>query len=190
MVRRTCMSSSSVRLAALALAFAATPALACSEDEGFLFTCEAGSPERVLAICGKAEDAGEGEGLKWLTARVVYTSENGEDLSYPADPAAGPGSLYFSHVFRNDLYEANVRFENGGATYRLAFRDQPESASAEDINGPDAWLEMVKDAATTEIARCSERPSAFFDQMRQTLACDQQNPHGAQGCSDTPPNLK
>ncbi len=188
MARRTCMSSSSARLAALALALSATPAMACTEDEGFLFTCEAGSTERILMICGKAEDVGEG--LKWLTARVVYRSENGEELSYPADPSMGPASLYFSHVFRNGFYEANVRFEKDGASHRLAFRDAPDSANPDEAYGPDAWLEVTKDGATSELAHCSERPLAYFDQMRMTLACDEQNPHGAAGCSDSPPNIK
>lgn len=182
------MSSSSARLATLLLALAATPAIACTEEEGFLFTCEAGSPERVLTICALSED--DGAGLRWRSARVVYNTEKGEELSYPADPATGFTSLFFSHLFRNDLYEANVRFEKDGATYRLSFRDSPESTVADEVTGPDAWLEMVKDGQTTEVARCSERPSAYFDQMRQLFACDEQNPHGAQGCSNTPPNVK
>ena len=182
------MSSLSARLAALALVFAASPAFACEEDEGFMFSCEAGSPERAIAICGKSEDTGEG--LKWTTARIVYSATGGEQQSYPADPAAGPASLYFSHVFRNDLYEANVRFEKDGGSFRLAFRDKPESATPDDLTGPEAWLELTRDGTTTEIARCSEPPVAYFDQMRVTFACDHQNPHGAPGCSNTPPNIK
>lgn len=188
MARRTCMSSLSARLAILLLALAASPAMACTEEEGFLFTCEAGSPERALTICALSED--DGEGLRWRSARLVYSSENGEEISYPADPASGAASLFFSHVFRNDLYEANVRFEKDGATYRLAFRDVAESTVPDEVTGPDAWLEMTRDGQTTEVARCSERPLGYFDQMRQYFACDEQNPHGAQGCSNTPPNVK
>jgi hypothetical protein len=176
------MSLSFARLAALALVFAATPALACEEDEGFIFSCEAGAPDRAIAICGKSEDTGDG--LKWTTARIVFTPQGGEQQSYPADPAMGPASFYFSHVFRNDFYEANVRFEKDGASFRLAFRDVSEGST------PAAWLEMTKDGVTAEVARCSEQPFAYFDQMRVTFACDQQNSHGAAGCSNTPPNLK
>lgn len=182
MARRTCMFSLCARISALALVLAATPVFACEEDEGFMFSCEAGAPGRTIAICGKSEDSGEG--LKWTTARIVFTPQDGQGQSFPADPLAGPALLYFSHVFRNDLYEANVRFEKDGGSYRLAFRDAPEGST------PAAWLEMTKDGVTTEIARCSEPPVAYFDQMRVTFACDQQNPHGAPGCSNTPPNIK
>ncbi len=182
MARRTCMCSSFARLAALALMFAASPAFACEEDEGFMFSCAAGAPERTIAICGKSEDTGEG--LRWTTARIVFTPQGGEPQSYPTDPAMGASALYFSHVFRNGLYEANVRFEKDGGSYRLAFRDGPEGST------PAAWLEMTKDGTTTEIARCSEEPIAYFDQMRLNFTCDQQNPHGAAGCSNTPPNIK
>ena len=182
MARRTCMSSLCARISALALVLAATPALACDEDEGFLFSCETGTPDQPIAICGKSEDSGEG--LKWTTARIVFTPQEGQVQSFPADPSTGPASLYFSHVFHNDLYEANVRFEKDGGSYRLAFRDAPEGST------PAAWLETTKGGATTEIARCSEAPIAYFYQMRLTFACDLQNPHGAPGCSNTPPNIK
>ena len=34
---------------------------------------------------------------------------------------------------------------------------------------------------------CGERPTMFPDYLRRALACDPENPIGAAGCAETPP---
>ena len=55
---------------------------------------------------------------------------------------------------------------------------------------PQGGLEVYKAGALTQTITCSEAPDAFFDQMRQSLACDLDNPFGADGCNDYAPVVK
>jgi len=163
------------------VALMASPAMACGEDEGFLFACQTENPARSLYLCGRQQDSGEG--LAWQGLRFLYRTEKGDEISYPADPAEGPKQLLFSHLFRNDLYEAYVRFQRDGLTYRLFFKDAPEGTE------PDSGLEIIKDGAITEVIRCGERPAWYFDETRNLIACDMENPFGAQGCSNQVPKV-
>jgi hypothetical protein len=182
MARRICMSSLSVRL--LAMAFIAVPqtAFACSDEETYLFTCATANPERVIALCGTEEDTGEG--MHWTSVRFVYHTEKGDEISYPADPAEGPRKLFFSHRFKAGLYEAQVRFEDRGSAYRLYFRDAPEGEV------PQGGVEISRDGKIAETMQCADKPDWYFDQTRQLLACDLQNPEGARGCSTQVPDVK
>jgi len=167
--------------ACLAVALWSAPALACDPDETFLFACETTNPARAIFLCGREEDTGEG--MRMTGVRYLYRTERGDELSYPADPAEGLKKLYFSHLFRNDLYEAYVRFVIGKTTYRLFFRDAPQSSDPDTVNGPDGGVEVLEDGKLIATVQCGERPLWYFDETRRAIACDMENPFGAQGCS-------
>jgi hypothetical protein len=180
MARRTCISSLSASLFAIALAAAPQAALACTDEETYLFTCATANPDRVISLCGTEEDTGEG--LHWTGVRFVYRTEKGDEISYPADPSEGPRKLFFSHRFKAGLYEAQVHFEDLGNAYRLYFRDAPEGRV------PEGGLEIGRDGKTVETLHCGEAPDWYFNETRQLLACDLDGPHGAQGCAPQIPS--
>ncbi len=186
------MPSSAVSLSApaglLLLSLVSTSAFACESDESFLFTCQTENASRSISLCGQQEDSGEG--MRWLGLHYVYETENGIEFSYPTDPAQGFKQFYFSHFFRNGLYEAYLRFAAGSDSYRIFFRDSPESANPDEVAAPDAGVEISRGGKIAETIRCGERPSWYFDQTRFLTACDMENPLGAKACEHDPPELK
>lgn len=159
------------------------PVSACEDTETFLFTCQTDQPERSLALCATEEDSGEG--LQFTGVRFVYHGEKGDEIVYPDNAADGPKLLFFSHQFKAGLYQASVRFEKDGASYRLTYKDAADGDPA----GPSGGLEIVRDGKTVQTIACGETPSFYFDQTRQLIACDASNPFGAAGCTPAPPEV-
>ena len=182
------MRSFLLATAILGLAAGSTLANACESDESFLFTCQTENASRSISLCGRQEDSGEG--MRWLGLHYVYETENGIELSFPSNPAQGFKQFYFSHFFRNGLYEAYLRFVAGGDSYRIYFRDAPESSNPDEAAAPDGGVEISRGGKVVETIRCGERPSWYFDQTRFLTACDMENPLGAKACEHNPPELK
>ncbi len=176
------MRSFLLAAAILGLVAGSTPAGACESDETFLFTCQTENASRNISLCGRQEDSGEG--MRWLGLHYVYETENGIEFSFPGDPAQGFKQFYFSHFFRNGLYEAYLRFVVGEDGYRLFFRD------AAGTGDPESGVEISRPGKPPETLRCGERPSWYFDQTRFLTACDMENPLGAKACEHDPPELK
>ena len=182
MARRTCMSSSFARVFGLVLGLVPSWALACEADETFLFTCQTENPDRTIELCGREEDTGGG--MHWNGVHYLYTTEKGVELSYPADSKEGHTKLYFSHLFRDGLYEAYLRFVDGADTYRLFYRDAPDGAD------PVGGVEISRNGQLLETIHCGEPPLWYFETTRKIAACDMENPFGAEGCAALVPLVK
>lgn len=163
-------------------------ASACDSDEIALFYCQTEDPENSIALCAKQND--EDGDPPFTGIRYVYETAKGVEISYPPDPADGPGQLLFSHLFRDDLYEARVRFGIGGYGYTIFYEDSPPSMEPDTVNGPTAGVEIRKVGRTISTISCGERPASYFEDIRKLTSCDMRNPFGAAGCSDDPPSVK
>ena len=125
-----------------------------------------------------------GEGLRWLGLRYVYETENGVELSYPADPAGSFKNFFFFHDFHDGQYEASLRFAVGEDSYRIFYHDAPEGAD------PQGGVEISRGGKPAQTIRCGERPIWYFEETRLIAACDMENPLGAKACEHDPPELK
>lgn len=172
--------------AALALLLWPAAAQACVTDnnEAPLFVCETGSAGKYVEICAVETEAGQ-----WSNVQYRFGNDEKTELVYPADAAEGAKKLFFSHVRGKNSYTVNVRFKNGGYSYRVysVARWEGDEAPAEAMDG-EAGVE-VKDKKGKRVAviECVERPMIFPEYLRRALACDADNPYGAEACAEVPP---
>ena len=177
--------------AAAMLACAAAPALACEEGEVPLFGCQTfdvsgAFSDNAFAFCaGNPDSKGDYQSIayeSWTPAGV--------ELVYPENRADGRTHLFFHHYFESGLYRARIRFESGGYTYRAYYDDNPPGTDPDDIVGPTAGVQVLKDGRVLEDIACGERPSSYFDEIRKATSCDTTNPHGEKACAADPPAVK
>jgi hypothetical protein len=159
--------------------------LACDDDETTVFSCGMENEYRSISLCGTGAD--QDEPNRQLGLRYVYQTENDVEMSYPPDPRDAGKLLFFAHWFENGLYHSTVRFENGGFSYRLFYRDTPPSENPDEITGPDVGVEIYKSDERVGVVACGERPEWLADQIRLSTACDSDNPHGEAACAETAP---
>jgi hypothetical protein len=179
------MSSSSASLAAVILALLAGPALAvpCDIEVGEvpLFMCETDPPGHFLSICAVEVKPGEA----WSEVQYRYSSDDEIEFVYPEEFSEGIArKLFFSHEQGPDGYTVSVRFVADGTRYRLT------STAKDKTDGhAELMVENTPRPSMTKIA-CGERPTIFPDHLRRALACDPENPFGAMGCAEAPPERK
>jgi hypothetical protein len=75
----------------------------------------------------------------------------------------------------------SIRFVADGTRYRLT-----STAKSETDGHAAIMVENTPRPSMTKIL-CGERPTMFPDYLRRALACDTENPDGAAGCAETPP---
>lgn len=174
-------------LAALVLLLWPAAAQACVADnnEAPLFVCETGDSGKYIEICAVETESGQ----SWRDVQYRFGNDEKTELVYPADAAEGPKKLFFSHVRGKNSYTVNVRFKNGGFTYRVysVARWEGDEAPAEAMDG-EAGVEVTDEKGKrAAVIECIERPMIFPDYLRRALACDADNPHGTKGCAEAPP---
>jgi hypothetical protein len=86
---------------------ATAPSL-CRASEAVLFQCRIGGT--LAAVCG-----GHANGRSY--AQYRHGAPGRLDLAYPADPAAGPGSMSYASAPYSGGGEAQIRFVNQGSEY-------------------------------------------------------------------------
>lgn len=174
--------------AALSIAGLVAPAAACGSDETALFSCQTENPQNSIALCAKQND--EDGDARFTGIRYVYETAKGVELSYPSDPADGPGKLFFSHLFRGGLYQARIRFAIGSYGYTIFYEDNPPSTEPDTLTGPTAGVEVRKGGKAISTIFCGEKPASYFEEIRKLTSCDVRNPFGAEGCSGDPPSAE
>lgn len=143
-----------------------------------LFSCETASG-KVIRICGDEGEADGGD--KWSGIQYRYGPANGPpELVFPKDPAKGASSLFFSHEEQKGEYRVTVRFSTGPYSYRVYSKAKGEREGSAGVTVSDSKGKVLSDIA------CAERPVIYIDDLRQTLPCDRQNPHGAAACRENP----
>lgn len=160
---------------------------ACDLDAGeaLLFSCESGASGKFISICATEVVRGQ----SWRTAQYRYGTEEKTELAYPDNPAEGPRKLYFSHVKTAHSYTVNIRFKNGGYRYRVfsTARWEGNEPPAEAMDGEAGVEVTTKGGKLVATIPCSERPYMLPEYLRRALACDRDNPHGAEACAEVPP---
>lgn len=173
-------------LAALILLLWPAAAQACSADnnEAPLFVCETGSEGKFIEICATELEPGE----SWKAVQYRYGTEGHTELAYPADAADGAKKLFFSHVRAAHSYTVNVRFKNAGFTYRVFSVARWEGDAPVEAMDGEAGVEVRgQGGKLVSTAHCGKRPYMFVSYLRRALACDEENPYGAKGCAEDPP---
>lgn len=155
-------------------AIALGPACAADACPDPLFTCETNRAGRYAQICATEVKVGE----VWKDIHYRFGAEGAEpELVYPARPAPGKPSLYFSHTLAGTDYRVSVRFVSGGYTYRVYSNSGQGKAGVQVSDGKGNVVSN---------ARCIERPHMFPSYLQKALACDEETPYGVAACADKP----
>ena len=172
MARRTCTSSSSASLLFLMLSSGA--ALACADDEATLFSCLAKDQSHTIELCAVRDDAAGG----FQSLQYRYGTAEKTELVFPENRDEGRAAMSFAHAYDGNAYVWSLRFGNDGYTYRLFGM------------GEGAGVEVWRKKKRLTQVMCGERPYAIAADIRKAAGCDLNNPFGAAGCGEVPPQRK
>jgi len=177
------LSSASSAAVILALLTGTAGAVPCDIEAGEvpLFMCETDPPGHFLSICAVEVKPGEA----WSEVQYRYSSDDEIEFVYPEEFSEGVADkLFFSHEKGSGGYVVSVRFVSDGTRYRLT-----STAKSETDGHAEIMIEQTPRPSMTRIS-CGEKPTMFPDHLRRALTCDPENPFGAAGCAETPPERK